>query len=120
MGGLHHKPAAHQVYGTLSHITGRMGRSSRDVSVPRNLLSVCHTAGVCLWVTAGSMQEVSGGHCSGRAGGLYRGSTQTSQMILDAFEIYVVIVAFRVKHFSEELLLLGKCTSTHVWLHLGC
>lgn len=42
-------------------------------------------------------------HCSARTGGLYSGSTQASEMILDAFEIHVMIVAFRVKHFSEEL-----------------
>lgn len=106
--------------GTLSDITGRMDRSTKDISVPRSLLAVCHTAGVCPWTTAGSTQEVSGGDCSSRAGGLHSMSTQASQMILDAFEIYIMIMAFRVKHFSEELLPLGKCTFTHVWLHLGC
>lgn len=103
---------------TLRHITGRMDRSTRDISVPRSpCLPHWGLRSVHGWHLEACRKSLV--HCSGRAGGLYSGSTQASELILDTFEIYVMIVAFRVKHISEEIWLLGKCTFMHMWLHLG-
>lgn len=67
------------------------------------------------------MQEVSSGTAlAGWAAQQVRQGFTDDKMILDAFEIYDMIVVFRVKKISEELLLLGKCAFTCVWLHFGC
>lgn len=41
------------------------------------------------------------------------------KMICDAFVIYYIIMVFRVKMFSDELLLLGKYAFTCVQLHFS-